>query len=390
MARINNELRDALDILGEERGIQKDALFDAIESSLLTACRNQFGKSDNCVVEIDKDTYNYRIYQKKVVREEVKSPADEISLKEARLIDPSLVPGDTLKIPIEAEDFGRISTQNAKGVIKQKIREEERNSIYQEFTSHEHGIMNGVVQKINSRNITINLGKADAILSENEQIKGEYLRLNQRIKVYVMEVKSSPRGPRIMVSRTHPDLVKCLFSAEVSEIADGTVEIVKIVREAGSRTKMAVISHDPNVDPVGACVGINGIRVNQIVDELGGEKIDIINWDENPAFLIENALSPAKIIFVVADEDTKEAIVIVPDQQLSLAIGKEGQNVRLAAKLTGYKIDIKSESEAEESGLLEELGMEVSGETHEQAESTEDASYPEGKNEESQIKQDEI
>lgn len=371
MARINSELRDALDILGKERGITKEALFDAIESSLLTACRNHFGRSDNCVVEIDKDTYNYQIYQKKVVCENVKSPIEQISLPDALMINPEAKLGDTIKIPVDAQNFGRISTQNAKGVIKQKIREEERDSIYREFIAHEHNIMTGIVQKINDRNVTINLGKADAILAESEQIKGENLRPNQRLKVYLMEVKNNPRGPRILVSRTHPDLVKCLFAQEVSEIADGTVEVMKIAREAGSRTKMAVISHDENVDPVGACVGVNGIRVNSIVDELDGEKIDIINWDENPAFLIENALSPAKIIFVVADEDTKEAIVIVPDYQLSLAIGKEGQNARLAAKLTGYKIDIKSESQAEESKLLEELGIEASG--------TDDAK-PEGEN----------
>lgn len=360
MNRINNELRDALDILGKERGIPREALFDTIESSLLTACRNHFGKSDNCVVEIDRNTYNYKIYQLKRVCDEVKNPSEEISLSDALMIDPFVKLEDTIKIPVDIQNFGRISTQNAKGVIKQKIREEERNSVYREFIVHEHGVMTGVVQKINERGITVNLGKADAMLSESEQIRGEILRPNQRVKVYLLEVKNNPRGPRILVSRTHPDLVKCLFSEEISEIADGSVEIKRIAREAGSRTKIAVISHDKNVDPVGACVGVNGVRVNAIVDELGGEKIDIVNWDENPAFLIENALSPAKVIVVVADEDIKGATVIVPDYQLSLAIGKEGQNARLAAKLTGYKIDIKSESEAQESGLLEELGMEVS------------------------------
>lgn len=360
MNRINNELRDALDILGKERGIPRDAIFGAIESSLLTACRNHFGRSDNCIVEIDKDTYNYKIYQCKLVTDKVKNPIEEISLSDALMIDPEVSLGDTIKLPVDPQSFGRISTQNAKGVIKQKIREEERNSIYHEFVEHEHGVMTGIVQKINERNITINLGKADAFLPESEQIRGEILRPNQRVKVYLMEVKNNPRGPRILVSRTHPDLVRSLFADEVSEISDGTVEIMKIAREAGSRTKIAVVSHDENVDAVGACVGVNGMRVNAIVDELDGEKIDVVNWDENPAFLIENALSPAKVIVVVADEDTKEATVIVPDYQLSLAIGKEGQNARLAAKLTNYKIDIKSESQAQESGLLEELGMEVS------------------------------
>lgn len=366
MSRINSELRDALDILGKERGIPKEALFNAIESSLLTACRNQFGRSDNCVVEIDKETYNYKIYQLKHVTDNVKNPIEEISLFDALMIDPDASFGDTIKIPVDSQSFGRISTQNAKGVIKQKIREEERNSIYSEFRAHEHDIMTGIVQKINERNITINLGKADAILPESEQIRGEFLKPNQRIKVYLTEVRNNSRGPRIQVSRTHPDLVACLFKREVSEIADGTVEIMKIAREAGSRTKMAVVSHDDNVDAVGACVGVNGVRVNAIVDELGGEKIDILNWDDNPAFLLENALSPAKVIVVVADEDTREATVIVPDFQLSLAIGKEGQNARLAARLTGYKIDIKSESQAQESGLLEELGMEASGDGYDE------------------------
>ena len=239
----------------------------------------------------------------------------------------------------------------------QKIREEEGNSLYRDFFEHEHEVMTGVVQRFFGKNVSVNLGKADAILSESEQIKTETLKPNQRIKVYVLEVKNNPRGPRISVSRTHPDLVKKLFEQESSEVRDGIVEIMAIAREAGSRTKMAVVSHDENVDPVGACVGVNGTRVNSVVDELGGEKIDIINWDDNPAYLIENALSPAKVIVVVADEDAKEAEVIVPDNQLSLAIGKEGQNARLAAKLTGFKIDIKSETQAQELGLFDEFGI---------------------------------
>ncbi len=374
---MNIELKEALEILGKERGIPKEALFEAIESSLLTACKNHFGKSDNCVVTIDKDTCDYHIDQIKTVVVDVLDPIEEISLPDALMIDKNAQLGDNVSIPVDSQKFGRISTQNAKGVIKQKIREEERNSNYREFAEHEHGIMTGVVQRIIGRNITINLGKADAILAESEQIKEETLKPNQRVKVYVLEVKNNPRGPRISVSRTHPDLVRCLFADEVSEIKEGVVEIMEIAREAGSRTKMAVISHDENVDPVGACVGVNGARVNSIVDELGGEKIDIINWDENPAFLIENALSPAKVICVVADEDSKGAVVIVPDYQLSLAIGKEGQNARLAAKLTGYKIDIKSETQAEESGLLEELGMEA-GEYEEDTEYNEGAEYEEG------------
>ena len=243
-------------------------------------------------------------------------------------------------------------------MILQKIREEERSALYRDYFTMEKDVTTGIVQRYLGKNISVNLGRVDAILNESEQVKGETFRPNDRIKVYVLEVKDTPKGPRISVSRTHPDLVKRLFEAEVAEVKDGIVQIRAIAREAGSRTKIAVSSTDPNVDPVGACVGLNGIRVNSIVEELRGEKIDIINWDDNPAYLIENALSPAKVICVVADEDEREAQVIVPDYQLSLAIGKEGQNARLAARLTGYKIDIKSETQAREMGLFEELGLE--------------------------------
>lgn len=358
---MNNELKDAIEYLGKERNIPKEALLEAIENSLLTACKNHFGKADNVTVTVDPETYEYRILQKKEIVEQVEDPIEQISLPDALMIDKKAALGGTVDIPIDSQKFGRIATQNAKGVIVQKIREEERNSLYRDFFEHEHGIMRGEVQRILGKNISINLGKADAILAESEQVKGENLKPGQRVEVYLLEVKNNPRGPRISVSRTHPDLVKKLFEQEVAEVKDGTVEIKAIAREAGSRTKMAVLSHDENVDPVGACVGVNGTRVNSVVDELGGEKIDIINWDDNPAYLIENALSPAKVICVVADEEEHEAKVIVPDYQLSLAIGKEGQNARLAAKLTGYKIDIKSETQAQESGLFEELGMEAPG-----------------------------
>ena len=280
---MNTELKEALEILGKERNIPKEALLEAIESSLLTACKNHFGKADNCSVTIDRDTYEYRIIQTKTVVEKVEDPVEEISLPDALQYNINAQIGDTVEIQIDSQKFGRIATQNAKGVIVQKIREEERNSLYRDFYEHEHGIMTGVVQRNLGRNISINLGKADAILAENEQIRGENLKPNQRIRVYLLEVKNNPRGPRISVSRTHPDLVRCLFAEEVSEIKEGVVEVMAIAREAGSRTKMAVVSHDENVDPVGACVGVNGTRVNSIVDELGGEKIDIINWDDNPA-----------------------------------------------------------------------------------------------------------
>ena len=264
---MNTELKEALEILGEERNIPKEALLEAIESSLLTACKNHFGKADNCSVSIDRDTYEYRIIQTKTVVEKVEDPVEEISLPDALMINKNVQLGDTVDIPIDSQKFGRIATQNAKGVIVQKIREEERNSLYRDFYEHEHGIMTGVVQRNLGRNISINLGKADAILAENEQIRGENLKPNQRIRVYLLEVKNNPRGPRISVSRTHPDLVKCLFAEEVSEIKEGVVEVMAIAREAGSRTKMAVVSHDENVDPVGACVGVNSTRVNSIVDE---------------------------------------------------------------------------------------------------------------------------
>ena len=264
-------------------------------------------------------------------------------------------------------------------MILQKIREEERKALYNEYYMKEKDVMTGVVQRYLGRNVSINLGRVDAILNESEQVKGETFRPTERVKVYVIEVKDTPKGPRVSVSRTHPDLVKRLFESEVAEVRDGTVEIKAIAREAGSRTKIAVKSNDANVDPVGACVGLNGSRVNSIVSELKGEKIDIINWDDNPAYLIENALSPAKVICVVADEEEREAQVIVPDYQLSLAIGKEGQNARLAARLTGFKIDIKSETQAREMGLFEQMGLQygdTSSENYEE-EQEEPESYQE-------------
>ena len=282
--------------------------------------------------------------------EEVEDPIEQISLPNAQMINTKYELGDVVQVEVKSKEFGRIATQNAKNVILQKIREEERKVIYDEYNSKEKDVVTGVVQRYVGRNISINLGKADALLTESEQIKGEHFNPTERIKVYILEVKATSKGPKILVSRTHPELVKRLFESEVTEVRDGIVEIKAISREAGSRTKIAVWSNDPDVDPVGACVGMNGARVNAIVDELGGEKIDIVIWDENPAILIQNALSPAKVISVIADADEKSAKVVVPDYQLSLAIGKEGQNARLAARLTGFKIDIKSETQARESG----------------------------------------
>lgn len=350
---MNTELLEALTILEKEKNISKEVLMEAIEQSLIQACKNHFGKADNVHVTIDHETCEFSVYADKTVVEVVEDPVMEISLSNAKMMDSKYELGDIVQVPIQSKQFGRIATQNAKNVILQKIREEERKVLYDEYFQKEKDVVTGVVQRYMGKNVSVNLGKVDAILSENEQVKGEVYKPTERIKVYVLEVKDSPKGPKIMVSRTHPELVKRLFEAEVTEVKDGIVEIKSIAREAGSRTKIAVWSNDPDVDAVGACVGMNGARVNTIVEELRGEKIDIISWNENPALLIENALSPAKVITVLADPDEKTALVIVPDYQLSLAIGKEGQNARLAAKLTGYKIDIKSESQAAE--LSEEL-----------------------------------
>ena len=347
---MNNELLDALTILEKEKNISKETLLEAIENSPLTACKNHFGKADNVKVVIDPDTCEYHCYQEKTVVETVEDPIEQISLQNAQMINGKYTLGDIVQVEVKSKEFGRIATQNAKNVILQKIREEERKVIYDEYFSMEKEVVTGVVQRYVGRNVSINLGKADALLTESEQIKGETFQPTERIKVYILEVKATSKGPKILVSRTHPELVKRLFESEVSEVRDGIVEIKAISREAGSRTKIAVWSNDPDVDPVGACVGLNGARVNAIVNELRGEKIDIITWDENPAILIQNALSPAKVISVIADADEKAAKVVVPDYQLSLAIGKEGQNARLAARLTGFKIDIKSETQARESG----------------------------------------
>ena len=335
---MSRELKEALDILEKEKSISKDTLLEAIEQSLIQACKNHFGKADNVHVTIDPETCDFSVYADRSIVEYVEDPAMEISLADALKITSRAEIGGMIQVPIQSKEFGRIATQNAKNVILQKIREEERKVLYDEYYGKEKEV------------VSINLGNADAVLSENEQVKGETFQPTERIKVYILEVKDTPKGPRILVSRTHPGLVKRLFESEVAEVKDGTVEIKSIAREAGSRTKIAVWSNDPDVDAVGACVGMNGARVNAVVEELRGEKIDIINWDENPAILIENALSPAKVIAVMADPDEKTALVVVPDYQLSLAIGKEGQNARLAARLTGFKIDIKSETQAKEAG----------------------------------------
>lgn len=368
----NDELKLALDLLEKEKGISKQAIIEAIEMSLQTACKNHFGSADNVRVSMNPETAAFTVIAEKTVVEVAEHPNTEISLEEARNIDAGYSLGDIVQIPVDSKAFSRIAAQNAKGVIVQKIREEERKILYEEYYSMAKRVISGVVEKDTGRALIVNLGKVDGYLAEGEQIKGEKIQPNQRIKVYVVEVKDNPKGPKLILSRTHPELVRKLFYEEVSELREGIVEIKAISREAGSRTKMAVISHDEDVDAVGACVGLNGTRVNTIVEELRGEKIDIINYDENPAYLIENALSPAKVIAVIADQDNKDALVIVPDNQLSLAIGKEGQNARLAAKLTNYKIDIKSESQAQEQGIFDEMGIDYHGEDEEYEEDYDD------------------
>ncbi|RHU95322.1 transcription termination/antitermination protein NusA [Clostridium sp. OM07-10AC] len=340
------ELIEALEAIEKEKQISKDIILEAIENSLVAACKNQFeSKADNIRVSINRDTGEIKVFADYEVVEDdlLEDPTSQIGKTEAALKYGNVEVGETVSTEVIPKNFGRIAAQKAKQVVVQKIREEERKVLYTQYLEKEREVITGIVQRYSGNNVCINLGKVDAILMESEQVPGEHFKPTEHIKLYVVEVKDTTKGPRITVSRTHPEFVKRLFEEEVTELQDGIVEIKSIAREAGSRTKIAVYTEDPNVDPVGACVGINGDRVNAIVDELRGEKIDIITWSDDPAVLIENALSPAKVISVTADEEEKTARVIVPENQLSLAIGKEGQNARLAAKLTGYKIDIKQE-----------------------------------------------
>ncbi len=357
-----SEIVTALDEFEKLKGIPKEVMLEAIKNSLVTACKNEYGKSDNIKVSIDENTGVFKVYAEKEVVEEVDDDATQITKAKAELMfNNTYEIGDFVNIEVTPKDFGRIAAQKAKQVIVQKIREEERNALFESYACKERDVVTGVIQRFQdpdrgNYNIIVSLGKLETILPVTEQIKGEEFYRNERVKLYVTKVENTNRGPRVSVSRTHPELVKRLFESEVTEIADGTVVIKGISREAGQRTKIAVYSTDENVDPVGACVGINGARVNAVVDELHGEKIDIIVWSEDPEVLIENSLSPAKVVSVVVEPDEKTARVIVPDHQLSLAIGREGQNARLAAKLTGYRIDIKSESQANGTAPADDLG----------------------------------
>ncbi|NBI07900.1 transcription termination factor NusA [Senegalia massiliensis] len=334
----------ALDEIGKEKGISKEILIEAIEAALISAYKRNFGSSQNVEVVIDNTTGDVKVYAQKDVVEQVEDELLEISLEDTKEIDNRYSIGDVINIEVTPKNFGRIAAQTAKQVVVQRIREAERDIIYGDFINRENEIVTGIIQKLNN-NVLVDLGKTEGILLPAEQIPNETYNHNNRIKAYIVEVKKTSKGPQILLSRSHPGLVKRLFELEVPEIQEGIVDIFSISREAGSRTKIAVYSNNENVDPVGACVGQNGTRVKAVVDELNGEKIDIVNWSKDPSVFIANSLSPAKVLDVQINEDEKSASIIVPDYQLSLAIGKEGQNARLAAKLTGWKIDIKSETQ---------------------------------------------
>ena len=344
---MNLEFIEALEEIEREKGISKDIIFDALETALISSYKKNFGSSQNVEVEINKNTGRVSVYAKKEIVEDVENELFEISVEEARNIDDKYQLGDIINIEITPKDFGRIAAQTAKQVVIQRIKDAERDVIYDEFIDRENEIITGMVQRISRNHVYIDLGKTEGVLPPTEQIEGEIYKQGDRLKLYIVEVKKTTKGPQIILSRSHPGLVKRLFELEVPEIQKGVVEIYGISREAGSRTKIAVYSKDENVDPVGACVGLNGARVKALVEELNGEKIDIIIWSKNMEEFIANSLSPSKVVNVKLNEREKSAIVIVPDYQLSLAIGKEGQNARLAAKLTNWKIDIKSESQYE-------------------------------------------
>ena len=342
---MNKEFIEAIEALEKEKDISKDILIEAIESALVSAYKKNYGTSQNVRVNIDREEGDIDVFMRKDVVEEVEDDMVEISLEDALEIDPRYEVGDVVEYQVTPRDFGRIAAQTAKQVVVQRIREAERGMIFDDYITRQGEIITGTVQRISNETLFINMGKAEGILAATERVPGEKYEINDRIKVYIMDVKKTTKGPQVFLSRSHPGLVKRRFELEVPEIEEGIVEIKSIAREAGSRTKIAVYTEDENVDPVGACVGTRGSRVQNIVDELFGEKIDIITWSDDPEELISNVLSPAKVEKVIIDEEEKAATVIVPDYQLSLAIGKEGQNVRLAAKLCGWKIDIKSHTQ---------------------------------------------
>ena len=348
---MSSELLDALNILEKEKGISREVLVDAIEAALISAYRRNFNQAQNVRIDLNLDRGTMRVFARKDVVDEVFDSRLEISLDEAKNINPNYQLEDVVELEVTPKDFGRIAAQTAKQVVTQRVREAERGIIYSEFIDREEDIMTGIVQRQDSRFIYVSLGKIEALLPVNEQMPNEQYKPHDRIKVFITKVEKTSKGPQIFVSRSHPGLLKRLFEIEVPEIFDGTVEIKSVAREAGDRSKISVHADNQEVDPVGSCVGQKGQRVQAIVNELKGEKIDIVKWSDDPVVFVANALSPSKVLEVIVNEPAKATTVIVPDYQLSLAIGKRGQNARLAAKLTGWKIDIKSETDAREAGI---------------------------------------
>jgi len=344
-------LLDALNALEEQKGISRDVLIEAIEAALVTAYKRNFNQAQNVRVDLNLDKGSIRVFSRKDVVEEVEDDRLQISEEDAKAINPAYQLEDIVEQEVTPRNFGRIAAQTAKQVVTQRVREAERGLIYEQYVDREDDIVTGVVERLDARNIYVGLGKVEAALPQNEQIQGETYHPHDRIKVYITKVERTTRGPQVIVSRTHPGLLRRLFEMEVPEIYEGIVEIKSIAREAGDRSKISVYAHNEEVDPVGSCVGAKGARVQTIVNELNGEKIDIVEWSEDPVVFVANALSPSKVLDVQVDEEEKSTTVVVPDYQLSLAIGKRGQNARLAAKLTGWKIDIKSETDARELGI---------------------------------------
>lgn len=351
---MNADFISAVQELGKEKGIEPELLFQAVEAALVAAYKKNSNSNQNVRVDMNKETGEIHVYAQHTVVEGEPADDTEMSLAEAQVIDPRYAVGDIVEVEVTPKNFGRIAAQNAKQVVVQRIREAERGQVYERFQSRNQDIVTGIIQRMENKNVYIDLGKVEAVLTPNEQIPGEIYQYHDRMKTFIVEVKRSSKGPQIMVSRTHPGLLKRLFELEVPEIHDGIVEIKSVAREPGMRSKISVYTEDENVDPVGACVGHKGMRVQTIVNELRGEKIDIVKYSEDPAQYVANALSPAKVVSTTVNEEEKICRVVVPDYQLSLAIGKEGQNARLAAKLTGWKIDIKSESQAKEEAALAE------------------------------------
>jgi len=348
---MSSDLLDALNALEEQKGISRDVLIEAIEAALVTAYKRNFNQAQNVRVDLNLDKGSIRVFSRKDVVEEVEDDRLQISVEDAKAINPAYQLEDIVEQEVTPRNFGRIAAQTAKQVVTQRVREAERGLIYEQYVDREDDIVTGVVERLDARNIYVGLGKVEAALPQNEQIQGETYHPHDRIKVYITKVERTTRGPQVIVSRTHPGLLRRLFEMEVPEIYEGIVEIKSIAREAGDRSKISVHAHNEEVDPVGSCVGAKGARVQTIVNELNGEKIDIVEWSEDPVVFVANALSPSKVLDVQVDEEEKSTTVVVPDYQLSLAIGKRGQNARLAAKLTGWKIDIKSETYARELGI---------------------------------------